>query len=167
LAEEESNVGADCFEYGANGKPYLRTSGGREFNLSHSENWALIGFTYKQQLGVDVEIIRPIPDLTELASRHFTESEQAELAAGNADLAVESFLRGWTRKEACLKALGVGLTLEASEVEASLSPEERVVRVAADLWDADVRVVSVDLGPRLIGAVARLEKVRRHGSALQ
>lgn len=167
LSREGVNLPADPFEYGTHGKPRLRTSSGRGFNLSHSDNWMLIGMADQDELGVDVEIIRPIPDMHELASRHFTETEQAELTACAAELAVESFLRGWTRKEACLKALGTGLTLEANAVDAGVSSEERLVLVADESWEADVRVVSVDPGPRLIGAVARVEKFRHRGPVLK
>jgi 4'-phosphopantetheinyl transferase len=148
------------FEYGAHGKPRLGSSGGLKFNLSHSENWMLVGLAEEHELGVDVEIIRSISDMRGLARRHFTEREQSELSVCGRGTAVESFLRGWTRKEACLKALGTGLILEAVAVDAGLSPDERLILIATESWEADVRVVSVDLGSCLIGAVARVESVR-------
>jgi 4'-phosphopantetheinyl transferase len=162
LADETMASFAEPFVYGANGKPRLHTPSSREFNVSHSDHWALIGLADEQAVGVDIEIVRPITDLHELASCHFTGSELVELAACSPETAVHTFLQGWTRKEACLKAVGTGLTVEATAVDAGLSPSERVISVAAQAWQADVRVVSIDLGPLLVGAVARVEAVRHH-----
>ena len=84
---------------GPNGKPYL--PGGPEFNLSHSGPVALFGVA-PFPLGVDVEHQRPIePGVADLV---FTASELAEWRA--AGQAAGVFYRGWTRKEAVLKALG-------------------------------------------------------------
>jgi 4'-phosphopantetheinyl transferase len=162
LADEKMASFAEPFAHSANGKPRLHGRIDCEFNLSHSEHWALIGLADRHAVGVDIEIVRPISDLFELASRHFTESEKAELAACCPEGVVRRFLQGWTRKEACLKAVGTGLTVEATAVEAGLSPSENVVSIAADDWQADVRVVSIDLGPHLIGAVARVEAIRQN-----
>jgi hypothetical protein len=49
-------------------------------------------------------------------------------------------------------------------VEAGLSPSETIVSIATDDWEADVRVVSIDLGPHLIGAVARVETLRQNAA---
>jgi 4'-phosphopantetheinyl transferase len=160
LADENMASHAEPFAHSVNGKPRLRGRSDCEFNLSHSEHWALIGLSNRHEVGVDIEIVRPITDLFELASRHFTDSEQAELAACCPEGVVRRFLLGWTRKEACLKAVGTGLTVEATAVEAGLSPSEKIVSIATDDWQADVRVVSIDLGPCLVSAVARVETIR-------
>jgi 4'-phosphopantetheinyl transferase len=164
LADEKNASLAEPFAYGANGKPELHGRSDCEFNLSHSERWALIGLADRQAVGVDIETVRPISELFELSSRHFTDSEKTELAACCPEGLVRSFLQGWTRKEACLKAVGTGLTVEATAVDAGLSPSEKVVPIATDDWEADVRVVSIDLGPHLIGAVARVETMRQNGA---
>ena len=56
------------------GKPRLAPvhgSADMEFNLSHSGNLALYAFTRGRAVGVDVELIREMPDADDLAERFF------------------------------------------------------------------------------------------------
>jgi 4'-phosphopantetheinyl transferase len=85
------------------GKPYLAGASLR-FSLSHSAGLALIAVALDTDLGVDVEHIRPNPDVVALARRFFPPDEAAAVAADP-----PSFYRYWTRREAFLKALGLGL----------------------------------------------------------
>jgi 4'-phosphopantetheinyl transferase len=89
------------------GKPFL--AGFRVlFNLSHSGDWALLGFCRDRPLGLDVEAHRSVPVLS-LARRFFQAREVATLEAL---LPVEQerlFFEYWTAKEAYLKATGEGL----------------------------------------------------------
>ena len=87
---------------GANGKPTL--PGGPEFNLSHSGSLALFAMA-TFPVGVDIERIRSIE--TGVACLVFSPSELREWAeAGHSQT---MFYRGWTRKEAVLKAQGGSL----------------------------------------------------------
>lgn len=155
--------GALRFETGPQGKPALvAPPRGCSFNLSHSEDLALVAVARHGELGVDVELLREIPDLQPLAERHFTARELRELHRAPPGRARQlAFLHGWTRKEACLKALGAGLSLETSGFETGLAPETRVVR----LRDLDGQRVNlhlqsfVDAGG-VVGAVARIAGVR-------
>jgi hypothetical protein len=52
-----------------------------EFNLSHSGNLALYAFTRGRAVGVDVELIREMPDADDLAERFFSVTETALLRA--------------------------------------------------------------------------------------
>ena len=85
------------------GKPYLPGDPRLKFNISHSDQMALVGAAFDLEIGVDVERIRPLPDFQALADRFFPPSEAAQVA----DL--DDFFRRWTRIEAALKATGVGL----------------------------------------------------------
>lgn len=90
------------------GKPYLEK--GPSFNISHSGNIVLVALTSEGRIGVDVEAIRPIRDLPRLARTTFVEDEVGRvLQFGEADR-LRPFFRVWARKEAILKALGLGLT---------------------------------------------------------
>src|SRR3954470_21984366 len=53
------------FRYGVRGKPALAS--GIEFNITHSENLALVALTVKCPIGIDVERIRPIQDMQSMA----------------------------------------------------------------------------------------------------
>lgn len=96
------------FRAGPRGKPLLE--GGPSFNLAHSGDHLVLALATGGKLGVDAEESRPLPDLEALARRVFTKSEQEEIRAlPPGPERAAAFLRGWTRKEALLKAMGVGL----------------------------------------------------------
>ena len=87
---------------GPKGKPFL--PGGPEFNLSHSAGLALFAVA-PFPVGVDVEAVRPVED--GVAKLVFTAAELAELR--QAPDREATFFRGWTRKEAMVKARGGSL----------------------------------------------------------
>jgi 4'-phosphopantetheinyl transferase len=62
------------FEYGPQGKPELAKTG-LNFNLSHSGDLALIGLGLGSAIGVDVEQVRPAPELESVARRFFRPEE--------------------------------------------------------------------------------------------
>ncbi|MFP4222159.1 MAG: 4'-phosphopantetheinyl transferase family protein [Phormidium sp.] len=78
------------------------------FNLSHSGDWALLGFCRDRPLGVDVEAHRSVPVLS-LARRFFQTSEVATLEGLPPAEQERLFFEYWTAKEAYLKATGEGL----------------------------------------------------------
>ena len=91
-----------------NGRPFLENEP-LQFNLSHSGDLALIAVAWSRQVGVDVEQVRPMPDLESVAARVCTPGELATLA-GLADPQRErAFFAMWTRKEALAKATGEGI----------------------------------------------------------
>ena len=60
------------FTYGEQGKPLLTAkvkSDSLEFNISHSQEYALFGFTLNHSLGVDLEYQRQMPDALKIARR--------------------------------------------------------------------------------------------------
>src|SRR5262249_20133919 len=98
------------FRYGARGKPALEPDAGIEFNLAHSGGLAVLAFASGCPIGVDLEQIRPIPELREIAARFFCAEEAAEIASLPSGERQRSFFRCWTRKEAYIKATGDGLS---------------------------------------------------------
>lgn len=110
---------AVAFEAGPGGKPMLARPDGRpcRFNVTHSGDLALIAVSWGRELGVDVELTRPIQQAARIVESYFTAAEVAEfLKLDEADRA-GAFIRGWTRKEAVVKAQGVGLAGLATEFE--------------------------------------------------
>ena len=70
------------FRYGPRGKPFLEpplNAGGLQFNLSNSDEMALVGFVLGREIGVDIEYLRPMPDCEEISERFFSESERRSL----------------------------------------------------------------------------------------
>lgn len=110
------------FSYGAHGKPALAESAELRFNLSHSDRWAMLGVVRGVDIGVDIEAIRELADLDAVARRTFTTRENGELDALPAGLRTRGFFACWTRKEAMVKAAGVGLALELDWCEVAVDP---------------------------------------------
>lgn len=107
------------------GKPYVReTLEGAElhFNLTHSGGLAAYAFALNHPLGIDAEILRSIPDLDGLAAKFFSREERDALRAAAPPERTKLFLQYWTRKEAYLKALGLGLQISPEEINAASVP---------------------------------------------
>jgi 4'-phosphopantetheinyl transferase len=94
--------------------------------MAHSSNLALYAFTQDCEIGVDVEKMRRIPDLEQIADRYFCSAERSEVLS-NKDTSArhEAFFRCWTRKEAYIKATGDGLSLPLSQFDVSLGEGEQ------------------------------------------
>jgi 4'-phosphopantetheinyl transferase len=107
---------AIAFRYGARGKPELANSNLR-FNLAHSNDLAVYAVTRDGEVGIDVEAIRPLPDLEDLACRYFSPREADRLLRLPAAERAVAFFHCWVRKEAYLKGLGQGLSVPADQVE--------------------------------------------------
>lgn len=124
------------FEYSPLGKPALKkTYDGPElhFNLSNSENRAVVALSWGRSVGVDLELIRPMPDEDDFARQFFCSSEVALLRSLSGWAKRKTFFELWTSKEALLKAMGDGLTRSINEVEVALqSGASRLVSIAGD-----------------------------------
>ena len=132
LPSEPSRV---SFDIGANGKPRLPralASRGVEFNLSHSNEMALLAVCDRREVGVDIEYVKEDFEFQEVAERFFTPREVAAMGGLPASLQRQAFFKCWTSKEAFLKAKGIGLSGALDEVEISLSAAEQVC-ITADV----------------------------------
>ena len=121
-----------AFAYSPAGKPSLCGTGAPalHFNLSHSDQWALVAVTHVGAVGVDIEKARPLPDVLRLAQTAFSAAELEELRGVPASHQQDAFFAGWTRKEAYIKARGDNLgTL--GDFDVSLAADRpRLVRVS-------------------------------------
>jgi len=117
---------------GPQGKPYVVRSGrskGIQFNLSHADDLALVAVGWEREVGVDVERVRGNIPCTALARRFFAPEEVAALQALPPRERVAAFFRCWTRKEAYLKAIGVGLSVPLNRFAVSLEAgKARLIR---------------------------------------
>lgn len=115
------------FRYGPRGKPFLAepsAAGDLQFNLSNSDEMALVGFVRGVELGVDIEYMKPMTDLEQIAERFFSLSEREVLRALRQEMKPEAFFNCWTRKEAYLKAVGEGLAAPLDSFDVTLAPGE-------------------------------------------
>jgi len=109
------------FTLGEHGKPYLAGDRDLQFNLSHSDDVALVALARGIEIGVDVERFRPLRECMAIAERFFPPLEAAALAEVPAEGREAEFFRRWTRIEARLKASGLGLYGAGAELEGEWS----------------------------------------------
>jgi 4'-phosphopantetheinyl transferase len=123
------------FNYGPQGKPYLKSAEGQTdgsvyFNVSHSSGWAIYALGLGE-VGVDLELFRPIPEMQALVDQCFSVVERSAFGSVPADLKLKAFYNCWTRKEAYVKALGGGLQIPLAQFDVSVDPSSpaRLLRV--------------------------------------
>jgi 4'-phosphopantetheinyl transferase len=130
------------FTYGPQGKPALAgPDQGLAFNVSHSEDVALIAVGACAELGVDVEHRDPRRGCREIAQRFFSPEEIDALDRMPPTDFIEGFYRCWTRKEAYIKARGGGLSIPLTSFAVSLDTEPHLVRTD----DADAQATAWSL----------------------
>jgi 4'-phosphopantetheinyl transferase len=120
------------FAVGPAGKPELREPAAPlHFNITHSRGLALFAVTERSPVGVDIECVRPMPSYLGMAERYFSPWEFEVLRGLPNEHQIRAFFHAWTRKEAFLKARGVGLSYGLERVEVTLGPGEpaRIVRL--------------------------------------
>jgi 4'-phosphopantetheinyl transferase len=112
-----------CFRANRFGKPELAGEpSSLHFSLSHSRCVAVLAVAHGHPVGVDVEEVKPIE--REVADGHFSASELSQLSGLPGDAWLSSFYRCWTRKEAILKAEGVGLSRALDSFDVGVLPDQ-------------------------------------------
>ena len=99
-------------EYGRLGKPHLShrmPACDLRFSVSRSADVAVMALSTRQEVGVDIEAVLPVPEAGEIAALCFSASEYESYAALGPEDRQKGFLQRWTRLEAISKALGCGL----------------------------------------------------------
>jgi len=125
------------FERNAYGKPFLAKSGTPLFNLSHSGGIAMCAVAQTGEIGVDIEKCREIEE-RELARRFFSSIECIQLDALADEQKTAGFFACWTRKEAYIKAKGLGLSLPLNEFSVDPAPHRPAALIASDYAPQDV-----------------------------
>ena len=115
------------FSYNAHGKPSLAEmpeSESLSFNVTHARGMALYAITRNRAIGVDLEYIQRPMEWESIAERFFSPYEVSMLRAVPPDRRHIAFFNCWTRKEAYIKARGLGLSLALDQFDVSLTPGE-------------------------------------------
>ncbi|OGT59031.1 MAG: hypothetical protein A3F43_06710 [Gammaproteobacteria bacterium RIFCSPHIGHO2_12_FULL_42_10] len=124
------------FSYTEHKKPYLTQDDTRtpiQFNLAHSDDIAIFSIS-TLAVGVDIEKIIKRDPLA-IAKRYFSTQECATLAALTAQERHVAFYRIWSRKEAILKAMGVGLlTIPLEQVIVSANDMIETITLNNQRW---------------------------------
>lgn len=148
--------GAVRFTADARGRPALDHPSAPQFSLSHAGDHAVIAVGGTAPLGVDLEPVRTIAEMDGVARTHFAPEEREALAAAPAAERALCFLRIWTRKEAFLKATGVGVGPGLSRFAVSAGATDARLLRDDDAPDAIGQWCLADLGLALpyVGALA-------------
>ena len=125
------NIDADEIVYlkGEQGKPYLSPSPNcdtksLQFNLSHTQDIAVLAVTKNSEVGIDIEHNDRKTDWKGICKRFFTVPEQDTLFSLAKEQQEIAFFDLWTRKEAYMKVLGTGLSLSPTEFTLTVFPEK-------------------------------------------
>lgn len=116
------------FTYSLQGKPELNNIDREErlcFNVSHSQGLAVYAIALNRAVGIDLEHLRDISDVQQLAERFFSKSESSLINPLPELQQQELFFRFWTIKEAYLKATGEGLS-GLHTIAVSFTPENSI-----------------------------------------
>ena len=95
------------------GKPLISEPhwSGIQFNYSHSGEFLIFAISKNIEVGVDIELVKDLPDMIDLAKNYFSEKELQHFhSLENKIDRINFFYKIWTRKEALLKAAGIGIT---------------------------------------------------------
>lgn len=112
------------FSYGPHGKPTLKpgdTHSPIHFNLSHSHGVALYAVTKTREVGIDIEALRAKADWEDIARRFFSHREYLDILAQPEGMRFNAFFQCWTRKEAYIKARGLGMTIPLNSFDVSFT----------------------------------------------
>jgi 4'-phosphopantetheinyl transferase len=137
------------FDSHFNKKPYLASHPWLCFNISHSEDFAVIAIS-RNKVGIDIEYISEDFNFTNLLSDVFVDNEI--LAVQNAVNKKYAFYTLWTRKEAFVKALGKGIDEDFKNIpclDGQHSIDSTILQTTEN-W----QVHSFDLANQYLGAVA-------------
>ncbi|MBI5099965.1 MAG: 4'-phosphopantetheinyl transferase superfamily protein [Nitrospirae bacterium] len=123
------------FSYSPYGKPFLSdhfSNTELSFNLSHAKDLAMYAVTLKRKVGIDIEYSQQEFQWNDIVERFFSPLEKAELLALPEKDRHRAFFTYWTRKEAFLKAKGIGLSTGIKDINVTLKNERSSYLLRSD-----------------------------------
>jgi len=150
------------------GKPLLACASDVTFNLTHSGGTGLLAISRGTEIGIDLERLVLPADPHKLAASVFTTEECRILKTLADSQLAAAFFACWTRKEAVLKALGTGMSLDPrgvhvgcgqfsgeDEIHVSVNSHQIAVRTIVDNgeWIASLAVIGAMKAHRVVNAL--------------
>lgn len=120
-------------------------------SLSHAEGLVAIAVSSTGPVGIDIEPGGRAGEMDELAARVCHPNELASLPAQPSRDRGRALLSLWVRKEALLKAAGIGLAVEMDRFEA---PPDRLLPLPGDARHNAAMIRLFDDSSRFVAAVA-------------
>lgn len=103
------------------GKPQVKNTLGLEFNLSHSQDYALLAIGQSYELGIDIELFSD-RSYTGIAEHTFSAEELQVFSNLPLSWQARSFFHIWAQKEALIKACGLGMTYPLQSLSTACLP---------------------------------------------
>lgn len=161
---------ADCqpeelvFTQGSHGKPALVNTKGLSFSLSHAGDSVAIAIARDLDIGIDIEQIKPIVDRDALVEQFFSPDELRCYKALPSQMQETAFFRLWTRKEAFVKGLGLGLSRPLDSFSVGIEQPVSLAGQDTSQWFLH----HLEPGDGFVGALAvRSHKASLSGGMLQ
>ena len=143
---------------GIRGRPEVGAEHALDFNVSHTDDVALIGIATglppAARIGVDIEREDRKVNADGLARKFMTERERAGMAPLDEEARRRHFLQLWTCKEAMSKATGDALSAPFRDIDVSLDDGPRLIAGPAPYEAGRWRLVSAAVPAGLIATIA-------------
>jgi 4'-phosphopantetheinyl transferase len=144
---------------GPQGKPFVPDAPHCRFNVSHSHGMGLIGISTGADavvdVGVDVEMRHWASDFESIAGTILTPLELRQLRAMEAGRRCEALLYAWTRKEACVKAIGTGLYIPPASFATGFSGDCQI-HIADQGTTHVLRLQTIEAGNDVVASLAHM-----------
>ena len=125
-----------------------------KFNMAHSGNQMAVAVGMDDRIGIDIEVWANHIDFNSVVNLCFSEAERCFLTKLPASEKIEFFYRLWTRKESFVKAIGLGLGLDVSQVVSSLTGDAQFLSVPDEYGSVeDWKLVDLNLGSGISAAL--------------
>ena len=148
-----------------NGRPFLNetkipANGRYAFNISHSGCVVALAWSGVTEIGVDVEECRRFANMDEVAFKVMGEEEQRMYRLLDSSARLDAFYRLWVRKEAIMKQMHAGFSLEPTRISLeglqyppSDQPQSSIGKVESQVFHLLMDTVSHS-GPKTFWALA-------------
>ncbi|RCW92498.1 4'-phosphopantetheinyl transferase family protein [Winogradskyella arenosi] len=147
--ETNLNVSEINLKKGKYHKPYLPQNPALHFNVSHSEDYAIMAIG-NCELGVDVEFVNEQFQYKDIIPAVCTEDEMDWIKKTSDSL--ETFYKIWTRKEALVKAMGTGINDDFKDM--SVTDGVHYTKLQTDSHRPTVKVISLNFNAYYQAALA-------------
>lgn len=138
------------FRTGSHGKPYLVNADGLTFSLSHTADNVAIAIARDLELGIDIEAVSNVSERDKLVELFFSPDEWAAYRSLPNDERKILFFHLWTRKEAFVKALGLGLSYPLNAFTVGVGNPVTLDGERTSAWS----MRHLDPGSGIVGALA-------------
>lgn len=153
------------FSFKEHGKPELILNQHQpdiRFNLSHSNNLAILAVSQSNEVGIDIEFMEKKAEWKKIINRFFTDTEQKAIFSLPEEQQRTAFFKVWTRKEAFMKVTGLGLHLPPAQFSVSTPPEPaKFIEYINEKENDDVHMQDIALPKTFndyVGCVSASEK---------